>query len=66
MSNELTCPNCKSDKLLVYSDTASWINTDEHFCHSIKTHDDCAKVSCFDCGWEGTRKDVITHYERNR
>lgn len=54
----LRCPNCDSSALLVYAETSYWINTGEHFCHSMKTHDSGAKVKCSDCDWEGKRSNV--------
>lgn len=56
--NTIKCPCCGSSKLLVYSETAYWLNTGEHFCHSVKSHDKIAKVKCSDCDWQGKLKDV--------
>ncbi len=36
------------------------VNTNEHWCHSIKTHDNDAKATCLDCEWEGQRQQLHT------
>lgn len=55
MTQELTCPECDSDKVLVRAVTSYWLNTDKFFCHSIKTQDSDAQTWCQTCGWEGQR-----------
>ena len=54
----LVCPSCQSDKVLVYEKRAIWINTYDHFCHSVKASDDDAEVRCSECDWKGVRKDL--------
>ena len=58
---KLLCPECGSDKLLVYEKTAWDVNTMEFFCHSVKAHDDNAEVRCQDnsCNWVGQRSQLI-------
>lgn len=53
----LICPECGSDKLLVYEQTSFWLNTGEYFCNSVKSHDPGAEVNCQDtsCEWRGFR-----------
>lgn len=53
-----TCPECGSHELLVYATTAYKLNTDEFFCHSVKTHDENAECRCMDCDWHGVRRDI--------
>jgi ssDNA-binding Zn-finger/Zn-ribbon topoisomerase 1 len=55
------CPNCNSDKLLVYEKTSFVLNTGEFYCHSIKSHDDDAEVRCqsIGCDWVGRLDEVI-------
>jgi len=36
------------------------VNTGDHYCHSVKAHDDDAKARCLDCGWAGARSDLST------
>ena len=57
---EYHCPACGADHLHVYEETAFVLNTGEFYCHSIKAHDDDAKVICQDdtCNWVGQLKDV--------
>jgi ADP-ribose pyrophosphatase YjhB (NUDIX family) len=52
---KLFCPNCNSTDLLVYEKTAYVLNTLEHWCHSVKAHDNEAECYCRDCDWEGNR-----------
>jgi ssDNA-binding Zn-finger/Zn-ribbon topoisomerase 1 len=54
----LVCPNCENEKVLVYEETAFYVNTGEFFCHSIKAHDSDANAQCPYCGWTGERKDL--------
>ena len=53
------CPSCGSSKILVYEETAWWLNTVEHWCHTIKMNDDDAKASCAECEWVGMRSDLV-------
>lgn len=60
MTDELLlCPECGSSKILGYEETAWWINTVEHWCQTIKMHDEDAKASCSECGWVGVRSDLM-------
>ena len=58
------CPLCGSDNLLVYEETAWVLNTGEFYCHSVKVHDDNAKVRCEDvgCWWVGELSDTKKGY----
>lgn len=51
------CPKCDSEKLIVKEVTSYYFNTEEFFCHSVKSHDSDAVVECTVCWWEGTRAD---------
>ena len=51
----LTCPKCDSEQVTVNAEQVFMANTGEHYCHSVKTHDDNAKARCLDCEWEGRR-----------
>jgi len=54
----LTCPKCGSDKVTLTHEQKFMANTGEHWCHSVKTHDDDSKSSCLDCGWMGLHRDL--------
>ena len=51
----LYCPKCDSEQVTVTAEQMFMANTGEHYCHSVKTHDDKAKAGCLDCGWKGHR-----------
>ena len=51
----LRCPECDSHQVTVTAETSYMVNTGEHYCHSVKTHDSDAKASCTVCSWEGRR-----------
>ena len=55
----LSCPSCESSKVTLTHEQAFMANTGEHYCHSVKTHDDNAKASCLDCLWEGERRQLV-------
>lgn len=52
------CPNCGSGDVLVQEVSSYFINTDEFFYHSHKTHDVDAPCKCLDCDWTGVRRDI--------
>lgn len=54
----ITCPNCDSDRVTVTEEQKFFVNTLEHWCHSVKAHDPNAKANCLDCGWEGERREL--------
>jgi len=55
----LLCPECGNPDVLVRSMTSYYVNTGEFFCHSVKTHDSDAPVSCLLCDWDGLRQDLV-------
>jgi hypothetical protein len=57
--SKLKCPNCESSNLVVRVETLFYINTDEHYCHSVKHQDQNAKCRCLDCEWDGERKNLL-------
>lgn len=60
MSKEkLRCPECGSSKVTVTEEQMFMANTMEHWCHSVKAHDDNAKAKCLKCDWGGLRKDLV-------
>lgn len=54
----LICPECGSDRVTTDHIQTFMVNTGEHFCHSVKTHDSNSPASCLACGWKGERKDL--------
>ena len=51
----LVCPKCESEQVVVTAEQQFMVNTDEHYCHSVKTQDTAAKVICLECWWECER-----------
>lgn len=35
------------------------LNTDAHYCNSVKTYDDNSKATCLDCNWKGIREELL-------
>ena len=59
MSKEkLRCPECDSSKVTVTAEQMFMANTNEHYCHSVKTQDDNARATCLKCRWIGERRDL--------
>lgn len=54
----LCCPECGSYQVTVSSVQTFMVNTGEHYCHSVKTHDGDAKSMCLACDWVGLRQDL--------
>ncbi len=54
----LVCPECGATRVIVREVHSVFINTHEHYCHSVKAHDDYAEVICLECEFEGTVKDL--------
>ena len=55
----MRCPECDSDNVALTAEQMFMANTHDHYCHSVKIHDDNAKATCLDCRWIGERKDLI-------
>ena len=55
MDEKLVCPECGSDQVTVTAEQSFMVNTGEHYCHSVKTHDPDAKARCLSCQWQGER-----------
>lgn len=53
-----TCPECDSENVAVTAEQMFYVNTGDHYCHSVKTQDSDAKATCLDCRWEGQRQDL--------
>lgn len=55
----LVCPECYSSD--VYTEYHQMVNANtlEHWCHSVKAHDNDSPASCGNCNWRGERIDLI-------
>jgi predicted Zn-ribbon and HTH transcriptional regulator len=62
MSEEkiLVCPECKSGKVCTEYHQMVDANTYDHYCHSVKAHDDYSPATCLECGWKGKRKNLVS------
>ena len=58
---KLKCPKCGSLQVVSTAEQMFYVNTGEHYCHSIKDHDDDAKAKCLDCQWTGRRDQLAAH-----
>ena len=54
----LTCPECESTEVTVAHIQLFMANTDEHYCHSVKTQDPDSPAVCLTCGWRGERQNL--------
>ena len=54
----LKCPFCESENVAVTEERMVMANTLEHYCHSVKAHDNDARAKCLDCNWSGLRIDM--------
>jgi hypothetical protein len=52
------CPECGSDQVTTEHHESFMVNTGEHYCHSMKTHDIDSPATCLDCRWTGLNKDL--------
>jgi len=57
------CPDCGSDEVAVTAEQMFMVNTNEHYCHSVKTQDSEAKATCLACRWQGERGQLIASKE---
>ena len=56
---KLYCPECGSDRVTAAHVQMFMVNTGDHYCHSVKTHDSNSRSTCLDCGWEGVRGQLV-------
>jgi transcription elongation factor Elf1 len=59
METKLTCPDCGSDSVAVTEEQMFMANTGEHYCHSVKAHDNEARARCLSCHWTGHRGALV-------
>jgi Zn finger protein HypA/HybF involved in hydrogenase expression len=55
----LLCPSCESSGVVVTAEQMFYINTSEHYCHSVKIQDSDAQAACLNCDWAGERHQLI-------
>ena len=55
----LYCPRCGGDVPKVREIHSVDANTFVHWCHSVKAHDPEVEAFCAECGWTGTRQDLV-------
>ncbi len=65
MEKDLTCPDCGSRNVAATAEQMFMVNTGDHYCHSVKAHDDNAKATCLDCCWSGLR-DQLSEASKDR
>lgn len=54
-----TCPECGSDQVTTAHIQKFMVNSGDHWCHSVKTHDSYSPADCLDCDWSGERSQLI-------
>ena len=54
-----TCPDCGSDRVTTEHHQKFMVNTNEHYCHSMKTHDADSPATCLDCEWRGENQQLV-------
>jgi hypothetical protein len=59
----LRCPQCNSDMVTVEWITEYMVNSGDHYCHIMKTHDPDTRAHCLSCGWNGYRMNLVTDGE---
>lgn len=58
MSKTLICPACESENVVSEYHQMVYVNTGEHYCHSMKAHDSNSPTTCLDCEWKGVLSDL--------
>lgn len=53
------CPECGSSSVTTTEERKWMVNSGDHYCYSVKPHDDCAKADCLTCGWVGVRSGLL-------
>lgn len=55
-----SCPQCgETEELTVEAHTGYYVNSGDHYCHLMKTHDPGAPCSCHACNWSGMRIELL-------
>jgi len=63
MNKIYTCPDCGSSEVTTEHHQMFMVNSGDHYCHSMKTHDSDSPAKCLDCEWRGQRSDLIVKDE---
>jgi hypothetical protein len=58
-STKEACPECGSDKIWSTQATAFMVNTGEHWCTYVETHDKNSPAGCLECDWRGVIGDSV-------
>jgi len=58
------CPECDSTNVVVVAEQMFFVNTGEHYCHSVKCYDSNATAVCLDCNWNGIRINLVSSEEK--
>ena len=58
MTTTYTCPECGSDQVVTEHHQMLYVNSGEHYCHSMKMQDSDSPATCLECRWEGERADL--------
>lgn len=53
------CPECGSEEVTATAEQMFMVNTGDHYCHSVKSHDYDAKAKCLSCDWKGQRGELV-------
>lgn len=53
-------PECRSSRVTSQYHQTFMVNTGEHYCHSMKTHDPESPSRCLDCSWSGELRELAT------
>ena len=53
------CPECGSEEVTSEYHQMFMVNSGEHYCHSMKTHDSDSPSSCLACGWGGKLWELV-------
>jgi transcription elongation factor Elf1 len=66
MDAKFKCPECGSFKVVSTAEQMFMVNTGEHYCHSVKAHDDDAKAKCLECDWVGQNWQLVPEYKKGK
>ena len=58
-------PECMGEQVTTTAEESFMVNTDKHYCHSVKMYDADAKATCLECRWVGRRDQLITQMGNN-
>lgn len=59
MDEIFTCPECGGTEVTSAHEQMFMVNTGEHYCHRVKTHDAESRSTCLECEWIGVFDDLV-------